>query len=789
MSKACNARWSAAPICFPNSFFAAHQSVAVPKGFCRLTLHRFFCSMMRSLWMAWCGICWCAAAFAFQTDAKNGAITPQQKEFNFAIKKTPTPVKVDGVLDEAVWAETKVQTGFWKKFPTDDGPGTRQTTARVTYDDRFLYIAFEAYDSGKQFITTLKRDGGHDGSDGVAVILDPMNQHTNGFFFVVNAFNSQSEDLLSAGERPNFSWDHKWFSATQRYGNKWTAEMAIPFKTLRYQPDQLMWGINFLRIDTKTNEYSVWAKLPVNFPSYDLGYAGAMHWDAPPPVPGSNIVLLPYATGQGLTNNAQGNHALTAKANAGLDAKVALSSSLNLDVTLNPDFSQIEVDQQVTNLTRFNIFLPERRTFFLENADLFATFGIEPIRPFYSRTIGLDASGNAIPIIGGARVTGNVGNSTRIGVMNMQTANKGNYNMENFTAATVNQRVLKRSVVKAYFLNRQTFMSAEEKAQNPMAAYGRNAGAEFNYSNVAGTWSAWGTYHKSFKPGITKDDTYGSIGVNYSSRKLEAVVDATSVGTNYYTDMGFVQRIDNYDAERDTTIRVGFRHIYNEVQYRMFPKGGKVNTHRVGVESYIAWNPDGSLNERNHEGSYVMQFRNTGSVYAGPVFSEVHLLYPLSFTGQKPLPAGSYSFWQGFAGFESDFRKPIAYGARVSGGQFYNGTVTSVRVNVVYRKPPHWSVALQAEYNHLQFPGNFGSTKIILISPRVDINFTTQIFWTTFFQFNTQANNFNINSRFQWRFRPMSDLYLVYTDNYFTDPLLKNKNRAMVVKFNFWINT
>ena len=253
--------------------------------------------------------------------------------------------------------------------------------------------------------------------------------------------------------------------------------------------------------------------------------------------------------------------------------------------------------------------------------------------------------------------------------------------------------------------------------------------------------------------------------------------------------MGFVQRIENYDAERDTTIRVGFKHIYNELQYRIFPKGGSVNTYSMALESFVVWNPNGTLNERNHEARYVMLFKNTSSFFAGPAFSEVNLLYPISFTGQQAIPAKQYSFWQGFAGYESDFRKPIAFSGRISGGQFYNGTITSVRAEVVYRKPPHWSVAIQAEYNHLQFPENFGSTKIILISPRVDINFSTQIFWTTFFQFNTQANNFNINSRFQWRFRPMSDLYLVYTDNYFTDPLLKNKNRAVVLKFNFWINT
>lgn len=720
----------------------------------------------------------------------SGSVTPLQEQFKMPIAKTTAPIQIDGRLDEHVWQNTSGVSNFYKKFPTDDGLGTRQTLVKTTHDDKFLYIGVEAYDSGKAFIRTLKRDGGHDGSDGFAVVIDPLNQHTNGFFFVVNAFNAQSEDLITAGssDGPNFSWDNKWFSATTRLEDKWIAEIAIPFKTLRYNSDQDTWGINFIRIDTKTNEYSCWTKVPVNFRSYDLGYTGALYWNELPPKAGSNIALIPYVTGQVTSENSNGKQDYNAKTNAGFDAKVGLTSSLNLDLTVNPDFSQIEVDRQVTNLTRFNIFFPERRTFFLENSDLFAAYGLPPIRPFYSRRIGLDANNQPVPILGGARITGNVSPSTRIGLMNMQTGNKGDYKMENFTAASVNQRVLKRSVVKAYFLNRQGFLSDEEKKHNPLAAYGRNAGTEFNYTNVAGTWSAWGAYHKSFKPTVTDKDAFADIGFEYNTRRFNVVVDAVDVGTNYYTDMGFVQRIENYDAARDTTIRMGFRHLFGQVGYSIFPKKGNINTHRFRLENYLVWNPDGSLNERNHEGTYNMQFNNTANFFAGPSFNEVNLLFPISFTGGRPLPAGNYQFWRGFAGYESDFRKKIQYTTRVSAGQFYNGTFTSVSGSVTYRNPPHVSVAVQAEYNSLSFPGDYGSTSLVLISPRIDINFTTSVFWTTFLQYNTQANNFNINSRFQWRFRPMSDLYLVYTDNYFTNPVLQNKNRALVLKMNYWLN-
>ncbi|HSR40140.1 MAG TPA: carbohydrate binding family 9 domain-containing protein, partial [Phnomibacter sp.] len=174
----------------------------------------------------------------------SGSITPLQEQFKMPITKTTAPILIDGVLDEATWQNIPGVSKFYKKFPTDEGWGTRQTLVKTTYDDKFLYIGVVAYDSGKAFIRTLKRDGGHDGSDGFGVVLDPLNQHTNGFFFVVNAYNAQSEDLITAGssDGPNFSWDNKWFSATTRHEDKWIAEIAIPFKTLRYNSEQDTWG-------------------------------------------------------------------------------------------------------------------------------------------------------------------------------------------------------------------------------------------------------------------------------------------------------------------------------------------------------------------------------------------------------------------------------------------------------------------------------------------------------------------------------------------------------------------
>ena len=287
-----------------------------------------------------------------------------QEQFQLPIKKATSAIKIDGELDEPVWQEAAASSPFWRKFPSDHVRPKNQTSVKVSYDDQFIYFAFVAYDNGTRVIQSLKRDGGHETNDAVGIILDPINQRTSGFYFVVNPYNAQSDDQLNGYSSDlTLSWDNKWYSATKRYTDRWTAEIAIPFKTLRYSLDRLSWGINFLRSDLSNNEYSTWTEMPLNFKAVNLGYTGALTWDQTPPATKGNIAFIPYVTGE-TSSNKEDHQSTRAKANAGFDGKVALSSSLNLDLTVNPDFSQVEVDQQVTNLTRYSIFFP-RKPYFL----------------------------------------------------------------------------------------------------------------------------------------------------------------------------------------------------------------------------------------------------------------------------------------------------------------------------------------------------------------------------------------------------------------------------------------
>ncbi|MEQ8534372.1 MAG: DUF5916 domain-containing protein, partial [Imperialibacter sp.] len=498
-------------------------------------------------------------------DKKN---TGFQSKYQLRIERAKDPIVLDGELNESTWQTADVATDFWMKFPRDDQKAPRQTEMRAAYDEKFLYISAVCYDTSYYVVQTLKRDIRYFDGDGIAVVLDPVNKKTNGFFFGVSPMNVQAEDLLaSSSNNLNFSWDNKWFSEVTRHEDRWIVEMAIPFKTLRFEANNDEWGINFIRNDVKANQYHAWTNIPINFDGYDLGYTGSMVWDKAPDPVKTNLSVIPFVTG-GINNNREDEVPVTsADLAGGLDAKIGITSSLNLDLTVLPDFSQIEVDVQQTNLTRFSLNYPERRTFFLENADLFSGFGGGPNRPFFSRRIGLDENARPIPILAGARLSGNLTQRMRVGVMNIQTRETDDTEAQNYTAVAVNQRVFSRSLIKGYFHNRQSFVAG---AGTDKTNYGRNGGIGFDYSNIPGSITGTALVSVSEKPGagVSYSQHYTA---GYDDRHWSLFADYISVPTDFHADMGFIPRLENYDALRDTVIRLGFEHIYSQASYTIRP--------------------------------------------------------------------------------------------------------------------------------------------------------------------------------------------------------------------------
>ncbi len=443
-----------------------------------------------------------------------GSLNEEQK--SILIKKIYTNLKIDGILDEPEWNISDIATGFCQSFPYDTLQAISCTEVKILHNDEGIYIAAICKDSFPEpfVVQNLKRDFSIFSSDAFVVTIDPLNDKTNGFSFGVNPYGVQREGLIE--ERGIFGvstiWDNKWFVEVKRKEREWIAEMFIPFKSIRYKSGIKEWGINFHRINLKINETSNWSRVPRIYNISFLPYVGKLIWEEEPRKAGRNISLIPYVTLRQYSDYQQKINQL--QPNTGWNAKLGVTSSLNLDVTVNPDFSQVEVDAQITNLSRFSLFFPERREFFIENSDLFARFGFRNIRPFFSRQIGLE-NGNSVPIIAGARLSGKVNQNWRIGIMDMQTEGVGNLSLspQNYFVAAAQRQIGKKSNLAAILVNRQNTNNAID--------YNRVAGIDFNFQTNNNKIIGKAFFHQSFSPDQPKDAFAQAVWIRYSALGLE----------------------------------------------------------------------------------------------------------------------------------------------------------------------------------------------------------------------------------------------------------------------------
>ncbi|MBK8517683.1 MAG: hypothetical protein IPL55_15790 [Saprospiraceae bacterium] len=697
----------------------------------------------------------------------------------YYLQKTALEIKIDGVAEESDWSKAQEVKDFILNAPVDNAAPKQITRVRMLCDDNNLYLLAVCYDDADYIIQTLKRDG-FGNSDEFAVLIDPVGKKANGFGFGVNALGAQTEVILSPGNADG-SWDNRWYSAVTRHSDQWVVEMKIPLKSIRFNENNTKWRVNFMRRDQGNNEMSVWAAVPRQFDAADIGYFGTLEWPASPEKHGGNVSVIPYTTLR-IDKTDEGTES---KIQAGGDAKIALTPALNLDLTTFSDFSQVEVDVQVTNLTRFNIFFPERRQFFIENNDIFNDFGQGADQVFYSRRIGLNDSGQPTPILYGARLTGNISEKTRIGVFNMQTQDKNGNGANNFSAAAFQHRVWSRSTIRGIFLNRQGWSDGKIDKND----FGRNAGGDFKFITNDGKFQSTIGYIHSYKDAEfnrNNGQLYG--GIAYNGQNLRGFIDVQHVGKNYYSDIGFNSRIENYDSENNTVVRIGYSSLSSMLEFYQYPKSSRnVNYHRSGIENFVYVNDDGmGLNEWYTRLRHFVFFKNTSAIRFRVNNNFVQLIFPFMITSPA-LPRGDYNMTEFNIQYDSDNRKAWVYDIFGVYGQFYNGIKHTYRAGITYRAQPWGNFRLGVEHNDLRFPSPFENRKITLGTVRAEINFSTSIFWTTFLQYNTQADNFNINSRIQYRFAPMSDIFLVYTDNYGIENIFYNKSRFVALKLNYWL--
>lgn len=716
-----------------------------------------------------------------------------------AIRRATGPITIDAEMNEPDWATAAVADKFKQFFPYDSSYAKAQTEVRMTYDDQFIYVFAIMHNTGpRKYVTpTLRRDFRGEANDSFVVSLDTYMDNTNAFQFGVNPFGVQREGLIANGgnnsDDLSLNWDNKWYSAARMLENSWVCEFAIPFTSIRYKAGLTQWNINFYRIDSHHAERSTWTPIPRVYPLVSLAFLRKLEWDQPVRHPGTNISLIPYVAPRTFKDFDAGTPAEKEIAVGG-DAKIAVSSAMNLDLTVNPDFSQVEVDQQVTNLDRFEIFFPERRQFFLENADLFANFGSQSARPFFSRRIGVardTATGQNIQntIYAGARLSGKINNNLRVGLMTMQAGKDETIGLPsiNYSVLSFQQKVFARSNVGLIFINKQAVSDSlgGEFTFSPKE-YNRVFGIDYNLLSKNNRWNGKFYYHQSFDE--AKNDSTFSAGalINFATVKFESEWVARTVGANYNPEVGFVRRKD-------------IMQLASTSWYNLYPQRGVIQRHGPGFDFDMVGNNTYGFLDWDVNFMYRIQFRSTAffNIRLRKEYTYLFDPFDASGTGGLELPAGtSYSPYLVIANYTSDARKRFYFEANTRSGQYYNGYRTNLTGRINYRFQPLGVVSMDFSYNGIRLPEPHNDADHFLIGPRVDLTFTDKLFWTTLVQFNSQIENLNINSRLQWRFAPVSDLFLVYTDNYFADTNVNGDTfyigqprlRSVVLKITYWFN-
>ena len=709
-----------------------------------------------------------------------------QSQDSIYIKKTPLSITLDGQLQEAFWEDGYSAKNFYQYFPDNGKKPSHPTELYFSFTDDFLYVGIKCFSAHNDYVVpSLRRDWQAGGSDNITVMFDTFNDGQNAFIFGINPEGVLREGTISNGgtEFSDFSvaWDNKWKAEIYKGEKFWSAEMVIPFSTLRFKVDSKTWRVGAYRFDSQTNEILTMLNNPNNQGITNLAFMKHMVWKDPIPKNNKSISLIPFVSA-GITRDKEDLTETSANTftKVGGDAKIGVTTGLNLDLTFNPDFSQVEVDRQVTDLDRFEIFLPERRQFFIENADLFNSFGNSRINPFFSRRIGIatdttTSSRIENPILVGARLTGKINNDWRVGLINMQTQEDKQNDLPsfNYTVAAVQRKLFARSSVGLIFVNRDNFTNFESET---LDSFNRVIGLDYNLATKDNRWNGKAFIHKSFTPDQNTDDFAHGLELNYTKGVLQLGWNHQYVGENYDAQTGFVPRT-NY-----------FR-INPDVRLNFIVANGTINQHGPGLEYNLFLNKDLVRTDENIDLSYSLSFENNSRLNINA--SKIYTLLTSDFevyADQPALLAGTdYDYFQVRLNFRSDRRKPFSYSITPTIGTFFNARLLALSGNVNYRFQPYGSIGIQTNINRLILEAPFETTNLVLIGPRVDITFSRKIFLTTFFQFNNQIENFNINARLQWRFAPVSDFFIVYTDNYNIDGFI-NRNKSLVAKFSYWFN-
>ena len=678
---------------------------------------------------------------------------------------------IDGdVLGEAVWTVASPETGFRQNTPDEAEPASERTDVRIVYTDDTLYFGVVCFvgDPATIIVSDARRDSSLVETDSFQIVLDTYRDQQNGFVFGTNpagleydgqltnegegsggiggglVIRSGSQQQRGSGGGFNLNWDGVWQVATQVTDVGWTAEFAIPFRTLRYASGVTQtWGLNFQRNIRHRNEQSYWAPLPRQFNLNRLSLAGELRGlEAPPP---RNLQLNPYVLGKALRRDADSR--ATTLGEVGGDLKYSVTPSLTLDLTYNTDFAQVEVDDQQINLDRFNLFFPEKRPFFLENAGLFSVGQPGELELFFSRRIGIGDDGVQIPIRGGGRLTGQVGANTHIGMLNMQTAGvaASETPSNNYTVARVRQDLPNRSNVGAIVVNRNATgaFAGPEDVNRSYAVDGR--------WGIGETVTLSGFAAETETPGVTGGTHAYNLAASYESERYRYGGGLTEVAPGFNPEAGFYAR-RGY-RRIDGAFRTAFRPDNSIGFHEWTPHAavflirdfdtGRVESDWIHLDNTMEW-------RNGFWASMALNLTTEGVLAPFEIFPDV------------VVPADRYDHAEAQLRFRTDQGAPLSLEFFSVFGGLFGGRRSTVGPRLSLRLGERFNTQVSWDRNDLDLPGGAFVTNLSRL--RLNYSFTPRVFVQALVQYNDRARLWSSNVRFGMLSDANTGLFVVYDD-------------------------
>ncbi len=702
-----------------------------------------------------------------------------------AAKTLEAPV-INGRVDDDLWQKATVITDFIQAERYEGQPATEKTEVRILYDDKNIYIGVICFDSepNQIIVTDARRDSNLDDTDSFRIIFDTYHDKQNGFVFGTNPAGIEYDAQVTnegegggggpgrgsgrrsqggAGAGFNLNWDTSFAVATARGEYGWSAEFAIPLRTLRYESEKPQtWGLNFQRNVRRKREIVYWSPVSRIFNLNRVSSAGVLEGlELSTP---RNFKVTPYALGSGDRDYTVDESANT-DAEWGVDAKFGITPALNLDLTYNTDFAQVEVDAQQVNLTRFNLFFPEKRPFFLENAGNFTMGQSQSVELFFSRRIGISDEGEIVPILGGARVSGKL-RDFDVGVMNMQTQDKAGVAVaNNYTVASVIREFPNRSRIGALFVNR--IATGDLAGEND---WNRTFGLDGKLG-IGEAFTLTGFAARTQTPGLEGDEHALNARAEYQTTRGRVWLGVAEVGENFNPEVGFLRRDD-------------YRSINTGVFMNLRPDIQWLRELRPHITYRGFWNLDGFKETEDLHMDTHIDFEN-GAYFSPAVNRSVEgLKEPFEIAEGIIVQPGAYQNWEMAWRWNTNQAAPVSYTGELQNGGFLSGSKTTVDTTINYRYKSKIITSATWSYNDVDLVE--GSFITNLGQFRISYNFSPLIYLQAFVQYNDNLDLWTSNIRFSWLNTAGTGLFIVYNNaNGLGNERFGPQNRSFIVKYNY----